>query len=210
MAEDQVSTTTSGTGGQAPPMPAGQAPTPASPTAPTGQAPAVAAGRPDDSTLPDDIRTYIESLRAENASHRQAKKAAETAAAEAATRAKSAEDAALAEQQRWQELAERREREIAELRPSAAMATELTEWIAGYINKAISAWPEEVKAMAPNGATTPLAMLEWLEKARPLADRLTQPAPAPGSGARPRPAGIGQAQAAQAREQSLMMVRSQF
>jgi hypothetical protein len=210
VAEDQVSKTTSGTTGQAPDAPAGQAPTiaTASPTQP-GQAPD--ASRPTIDTLPEEWQRTIRELREENAAHRKAKQAAEQQAAEAATKAKQAEESALAEQQQWRELAERREREIAELRPSAALATELSEWIAGYINKAISTWPEEVKAMAPNGETTPLAMLEWLEKARPLAERLNQPTtPAPGVGNRPRPVGIGQAANARLAQEAQANIRRQF
>ena len=62
-------------------------------------------------TLPDEQRQYIKSLREENAQRRVSEREAKQAL-EAQTAAQhAAEDAKLAEQQKWQELAEKRERE---------------------------------------------------------------------------------------------------
>lgn len=62
--------------------------------------------------LPDEVQSYIRSLRDENAKWRIEKRRAEEAAREA-------EEKRLEEQQRWQELAEKREAKIKELEPKA-------------------------------------------------------------------------------------------
>jgi hypothetical protein len=175
----------------APEVRLGQEPTTA-PTGPAGQGQepqtpstvpqSVDANTPVDvAALPANVKNMIEELRKENADHRKAKGAAEVAA-------KAAEEHRLTQNAEWQKLAEQRKGQIDELQPQAEMATRLVSLVQAQINAEIADWPEQVKNMAPAGEVSVTAMLEWVEKARPLARELLGDKPAtPGNGRRPAP-----------------------
>lgn len=139
--------------------------------------------------LPEWAQQEIRNLRSEAAKHRTAKAAAQKAAEEA-------EEARLAEEKKFQELAEKRQGQIAALEPKAQLADALTERIRAQVDAEIAEWPEEVKALLPQGdesqAVGVLEFLTLVEKARPLAARLKEPeTPAPGNSPRPAPSGQG-------------------
>lgn len=167
------------------PQPTGQEPTNNNDNPPNSQEPPpdAGAGEPNDvQSLPEWAKTLVTELRGENAKHRKAAKAAETAAAQA-------EEAQLAEQAKWQELAEKRQARLTELEPLSDDMKALTESIAAQMNAEIADWPDEVKALAPEVEVSPVVMLEFLSKHRPLAAKLAAP-PAPnGNGPGPKPRG---------------------
>lgn len=172
-----------GTDPEPQPQPNGQEPPQTDPPA-AGQEPTdPPAGEPNDvQSLPEWAKNLVAELRGENAKHRKAAKAAETAAAQA-------EEAQLAEQAKWQELAEKRQARLAELEPLSEDMKALTESIAVQMNAEIADWPDEVKALAPDGEVSPVVMLDFLSKHRPLAAKLAAP-PAPnGNGPGPKPRG---------------------
>lgn len=133
--------------------------------------------------LPDWAQTEIKNLRKEAAERRKAASDAETAA-------KAAEEANLADQKRWQELAEKRREERDAFAPKVELADKLTELVTAQYAAEIKAWPEQVRAMAPADDASILAKLEWANKARALATELmADKTIAPGNGRRPQPVG---------------------
>lgn len=107
-AQDAPEDTSAATGAQDAPDPQGDTQSAANKTQPeAGQAPA--ATSTSVSELPDWAQEMVKSLREENAKHRHAKKAAEQATAQA-------EEAKLVEQQKWQELADKRAKELEEIK----------------------------------------------------------------------------------------------
>jgi hypothetical protein len=78
----------------------------------------------------------------------------------------------LKAKEQWQTIAQQQEQEIAALKPKADAATTLNELLTARINAEIADWPEELKGTAPEGEVTALEMVKWVDKMRPLADRL--------------------------------------
>lgn len=133
--------------------------------------------------LPDWAQKEIRDLRKEAADRRKA-------ASEAETAAKAKADADLVQQQQWQELAEKRGRELDAQKPRAELADKLTEMVTAQYAAEIKDWPPEVKAMAPADDASILDKLDWLQKAKPLATELLKDkAPIAGNGSRPKVAG---------------------
>lgn len=160
--------------------------------------------------LPEWAQQEIRELRKEAASHRTAKNAAQKAAEEAA-------EARLLEEKRFQELAEKRQSQIAELEPKAQLADALTERVRAQVDAEVADWPEEVKALLPQGdesaAVPVLEFLAMVEKARPLAAKLKASADTPAPGTSPRPAPNGQGGKAKqetARRTEREFVRARF
>jgi hypothetical protein len=90
----------------------------------------------------------------------------------------------------WQALADQRKAKVDELAPKAELADQLTELINKQVNAEIATWPEQVKNMAPSGEVSVLTMLEWVEKARPLAQELAADKSVPAGNHRgPKPTG---------------------
>jgi hypothetical protein len=104
----------------------------------------------DVESLPEYARKMIADLRKENASHRQAKTAAEKAA-QAAT------EQAAKEQGKWQELATTYE-------PKAKRAEALESFIAETLAAELANVPERLKALVPEGDA--LGQLRWLRTAK--------------------------------------------
>lgn len=167
------------------PTPAGQAPNGANDT--TGQAPTTTSHgqAPNEQQTPnsiDALLAQIKELRAENAKHRNK-------ANEQANAAQAAEEARLKEQGAYKQLAEQHAARLKELEPVQERYSELSQLVAGQIEAQIKDWPAELKVFDP-GTDAPIEQrLAWLEKSKPLIDKLTQQsrATSPGNGPNPRP-----------------------
>lgn len=109
----------------------------------------------------------------------------------------------LAEQAKWQELYEGSKGKLAELTPKAELADQLSEMVAQQYAAEIAEWPDQVKAMAPADDASILVKLDWLKRARPLAQELMEDkTPPAGNGRKPPPkAPAGDAKAAEQQRQ---------
>lgn len=87
---------------------------------------------------------------------------------------KRAEEDALAKNAEWQKLADARGAELESLKPMAERAGILATRMNALVDTEIASWPDEVKGFDP-GADNIEARLVWLEKARPLAAKLSTP-----------------------------------
>lgn len=133
---------------------------------------------------------------------------------ERATAAKAQEadnEKKLAEQQAWQQLADKRKTQVDELTPKAELADRLTEMVTQQYAATIKDWPEQVKAMAPDDTADILTKLDWMNKATPLAKELMDDkTPTPGNGRRPSPMSpAGQAKATEQQRQQWSRQASQ-
>lgn len=188
-----------------------QAATAATPgSTPTPDAASQDDSKPDLTTLPKYWQDHIKDLRTENKAKREAAQQAER-------EAKEKQDADLAARQEWEKLAKSREQEILTLKPKAEEAAELGELLTAQINKEIEKWPEEVKATAPDGEVSALEMVKWLDKTRPLAQKLmnvqTEKQSAPGGnspGPKPQSALGGNQSQAATREDPIVDVSRRF
>lgn len=154
----------------------------------------------DINALPVWARRKFAELARENANHRKAKQDAEAAA-------KAAEDNRLAEEKRFQELAEKRASRIAELEPIAEKYQRLTDRMIADMEAEIAKFPAEVKAMRPNGADLD-SLIDWTEKARKLAAAITAQQ-TPGAGPLPKPANAT-ARPAQTQAAAIAAMRNRF
>lgn len=152
------------------------------------------------SHLPAEAQTMIAELRRENAAHRRAKADAEKAA-------QAADERRLAEEKRFQELAEQRANRIAELEPIADRYAALAAKLSADLEKEIAKLPAELREMRPSGADLD-SLIEWTEKARTLATKM-QAAQATGAGPLPKPAGNPQATLSQQAE-TIAAMRARF
>lgn len=140
-----------------------------------------AAGKVED--LPEWAQDVIKGLRHENADHR-------TKAKQAEAEARQAEEKRLADSQEWRTLAEQRKAELDKAAPLVEHYAELDKRLKAGLQAEVAKWPEEVKAVAPGEDADVLAWLDWVEKFRPLAAKLSTPTsapPAPGNGPAPKP-----------------------
>ncbi len=131
----------------------------------------------------DELLRQIKELRAENATHRRKTKEQEDTA-------RIAMDQQLKEQGEYKKLADQYQARTQELEPVAERYTALSGLIAEQVKAQIKDWPAEVKAFDP-GEDAPIEQrLAWLEKSKPLIEKLQQQARAqqPGNAPNPRPA----------------------
>jgi DNA repair exonuclease SbcCD ATPase subunit len=132
----------------------------------------------------DDLQRQIKELRAENAKHR--KKAQE----QEATAQREVEQR-LKEQGEYKQLAEQHEARVRELEPVNERYTNLSAQISKQIASETKDWPRELKAFDP-GEDAPIEdRLAWMEKSRPLLQKLQDQARSgmPGNSPNPKPAG---------------------
>lgn len=106
-------------------------------------------------SLPADIRKYIDELRKESASYRIAAKAREAELVRA-------EETKLAEQQKWQELAELRAKEVDALKPERERREVLEGFVRDTVAKRIEALPEAYRTLVPE-YDDPVKTLAWLD-----------------------------------------------
>jgi len=136
-----------------------------------------------------DLEEIVGKLRAESADNRIKLKKYEEAARKQEADAKAALDKQLKEQGQYKELAEQHEARVQELEPVAERYGQLAELVGQQIKTQIKDWPAEVKTFDP-GEDAPIEQrLAWLEKSKPLIEKLQQQARAtqPGNAPNPRP-----------------------
>ena len=160
--------------------------------------PAQAAERVED--LPDWAKREILDLRRESQAQRKARQEAEAAAAQA-------EEQRLADERKFEELADKRAAKIAELEPLAEKYAALAAKLSADLEAEIAKLPAEVQAMRPTGADLD-DLIEWTERARTLATKM-QAANAAGAGPLPRPAN-GAARPASNQAATISAMRSRF
>jgi len=162
--------------------------TPNNGTAPNGQTPnpqnqtVSGSEKTSINSLPPDIQDYIKRLR------KEADEANEKTRAEA--RAKQlAEETRLKEQGEFKALAEKHEARVRELEPVSERYNQLSVLIAGQIEAQVKDWPAEVRAFDPGPDASVEQRLSWLEKSKPLIEKLQMQARAqqPGNAPNPRP-----------------------
>lgn len=122
-------------------------------------------------------------------------------------KARQAEDEKkLADQAKWQELADQRQARIAELEPQHAALTERTtvleEILSGIVEKEVKEWPAEVKEFDPGKEADVVARYKWLEKGRALAAKLAAAPATPGNSRGPKIAGAAGSSAAQEQQKA--------
>jgi hypothetical protein len=130
------------------------------------------------------LQQKITELERDNRNYRIQRKQQEEAA-------QKAEQQRLREQGEFQKLAEQHAARVQELEPVAQSYTQLAELVSGQIESQIKDWPAELKAFDP-GKDAPIEQrLAWLEKSKPLLEKLQQQARStqPGNAPSPRPAG---------------------
>lgn len=140
-------------------------------------------GAQSDATL-EALKSKIADLERDNRKYRhdRQKEQEATAAAEAAR---------MKEQGEFKALAEKHEARVKELEPVNERFSQLSGLVSSQIEAQIKDWPAEVKAFDP-GSDAPIEMrLTWLEKSKPLIEKLAQQQRAtnPGNGPNPRPTG---------------------
>ena len=74
---------------------------------------------------------------------------------------KDAEEQRLADQEKWRELAEKRQQELEALKPRANVAEEQEKSLQSYLRAQIEEIPEEMRSLIPEQLTT-LQKLDWL------------------------------------------------
>ena len=186
--------------GQTPPSSdsPGQTPTPPMPTQSGTQQ-----QKTSIDSLPADIQDYIARLRAE------AEEANRKSKAEARAKV-AAEEQRLKEQGEFKALAEKHEARLRELEPQMESYTRLAQQLQAQIEQDIKAWPEEIKAFDP-GSDVPIEQrLAWVQKSRPLLEKLqaqTEAAkPVPGN--RPNPPALNNPAAADMTKYTQNLLRS--
>jgi DNA repair exonuclease SbcCD ATPase subunit len=130
------------------------------------------------------LQQKITELERDNRNYRVQRKQQEEAA-------QAAEQQRLKEQGQFKQLAEQHAARVQELEPVAQSYTQLAELVSGQIESQIKDWPAELKAFDP-GADAPIEQrLAWLEKSKPLLEKMQQQVRTqqPGNVPNPRPAG---------------------
>lgn len=151
--------------------PGGGTPPPAAPEAP----------KPDDwkmEDLPPAVQEYIRGLRkSEGDTRTEAKKKLD----EADRLRQEAENKRLAEEKKWQELAENHAAKLREIQPLAEQGQRIQEAFMSSLKKRMDALPDYMKALAEK-ITDPVILSGWLDE---HADKLV-PRTAPGQDGGPR------------------------
>jgi hypothetical protein len=134
------------------------------------------------SSLPADVQDYIKRLRDEAEEANKQKKAEARAKQQA-------EEERLKQQGEFKQLAEQHAARVQELEPVATRYSQLSLLVASQIEAQIKDWPQEVKAFDPGNDAPVEERLAWIEKSRPLIEKLQQQARSsnPGNSPNPRP-----------------------
>lgn len=158
---------------------AGQAP--AAPAQPAGQAPDDNSQQPERvEDLPEWAQKII----------REGRKEAESLRKRNADERRQTEETKLAEQQKWQELAQQRANERDKLAPYKDLYEALAAQQRAALMAEASKWPAEVRDLLPGEDADVTALAEAIAKARPLVAALAAgTAAAPGQGQPPKAAG---------------------
>ncbi len=132
----------------------------------------------------DDLLKQIKELRKENAAARN--KVKEQDDLNAANL-----ESQLKEQGKYKELAEQHAERVKALEPINERYTTLSQLVSAQIETQIKDWPSEVKAFDPGADSSVEQRLAWLEKSKPLIEKLQLQArsTSPGNTPGPRPVG---------------------
>lgn len=162
---------------------------------PTGQVPTpqgqVPSGQPQGNipieSLPQAWQDHIKELREKAASERVefSKLKAVQKAQEEAELAK--EQQRLKEQGEFEALAKQHAAKVQELEPTVEKYAKLTELLSAQIKHDIKDWPKEIKIFDPGDDAPVEDRLAWMEKSKPLIEKLTTAARQPGNGPNPKP-----------------------
>lgn len=134
----------------------------------------------------DALQQQIAELRAENAKHRTNANAQKAAA-------QATEQQRLAEQGEYKKLAEQHEARVKELEPVSERYSTLALQLASQIEAEVKDWPAELKAFDPGKDAPVEQRMVWLQKSRPLLEKLQQQQRGQAPGNRPNPAHAGPA-----------------
>jgi len=196
-----------GAGDQTPPAQtpaAGQAPAAPQPDGKTPEGNQQGQGQQEAGSFdswPEEAQKYLRELRKENEGLRKRN----------ADEKRQAEEAKLAEQQKWQQLAEQRARERDELAPFKEKYEALAAQQRAALLAETAKWPAEVRGLLPGEEADVQALADAVVKARPLVQALMGKDAAPaGQGQPPKPAGQGLREDAQRRQQAADTVRNRF
>jgi hypothetical protein len=110
-------------------------------------------------SLPADVQEYIRELRRENEKRRKTEDDIKAAAED---EKRKAEEAALAQQQKWQELAEKRAKELDALKPVEQRYKALEEAFVAALAKRIDKVPDAYKS-ALELISDPIKQMAWLD-----------------------------------------------
>lgn len=168
-------------------------------TTPNGATPE---GNPQAQTvesLPDWAQDLIKGLRKENEKRRK----------QADDERTQAEEKRLAEEKKWQELAEQRARERDDLKPYKDRYEALAASRRAELLAEVQKWPAEVKALLPGEDADVSALADAVTKGRALVAALAgKQEAAGGQGPNPKPAGMGRTELdAAARRQAAAFYR---
>jgi len=109
--------------------------------------------------------------------------------------AKSTLELKLKEQGEFQKLAEQHQARVQELEPISERYSKLTELVSSQIKSQTKDWPPEIKTFDPGENASVEDRLAWVEKSKPLIDKLQ--ASKPGNGPNPKPSNGSAKEAAQ-------------
>jgi len=109
--------------------------------------------------------------------------------------AKSTLELKLKEQGEFQKLAEQHQARVQELEPISERYSKLTELVSDQIKSQTKDWPPEIKTFDPGENASIEDRLAWVEKSKPLIDKLQ--ASKPGNGPNPKPSNGSAKEAAQ-------------
>lgn len=113
--------------------------------------------------LPEDVRDYIKSLRAEAKERREKLATLEKQQADAEAARKAAEAKEAEKKGEWEKLAKEREVEIERLKAFEAQATQLVESLKATNAARIAKLPEAVRSLAPTDYA-PEKLAKWLDE----------------------------------------------
>ena len=142
-------------------------------------------------SLPEWAQKLVKDLRKENEKRRQQADAERT----------QAEEKRLADEKKWQELAEQRARERDELKPYKDRYEALAAARRAELLAEVQKWPAEVKALLPGEDADVSVLADAVTKGRALVEALAaKTEAAPGQGVTPKAVGQGGAEREAARK----------
>lgn len=93
----------------------------------------------------------------------------------------------LKEQGEFKQLFEQQQQRVQELEPVAKRYHDLSMQVAHQVEAQIKDWPDEIKTFDPGNDAPIEERLTWIEKSKPLVERLQQQSRQPGNGPNPTP-----------------------
>lgn len=137
----------------------------------------------------DQALEIIKDLRKEQASNRQKIRGFESAQTQAEKERKESEAKRLKEAGEFKALYETSDARVKELEPLQGKYNRLSELMGKQLEETIKDWPAEVKTFDPGKDAGVEARMEWVNKSKPLVEKLVGSPARPGN--RPNPAAAG-------------------